>query len=150
MAIDKDIVFKIGLGGIVNGELITFDFKSGEKLKPYVCHITGRDFKYQFMREFVDKKYDSFSIKVEDQSMGCIKFAIEPYRVYEYKRFSSMSIGEIEEGYFVVVDNRVIELDYEEVRHWCGTTKEKMKTKIAPREIFGPNSKNFTKDDIDF
>jgi hypothetical protein len=150
MEIDKSIVFKIGIGGIIDGELMTFDFKDGEKLRPYVCHIIGRDFKYQFQREFAEKKYDSFSIKLQNRSLGCVKFKIDPFKVYEYKRFCGNSIGEIEEGYFVVVDNRVIELDYEEVRHWCGTPKEKMRTKIAPREIFGPKDKKYAPEDIDF
>lgn len=150
MEIDKSIVFKIGLGGIVDGELMTFDFKYGEKLKPYVCHITGRDFKYQFNREFVEKSYSSFKIRVGDKEMTCIKFKIEPFKVYEYKRFACATMGEIEEGYFVIVDNRVIELDYEEVRHWCGTAKEKMKSKVATRQIFGPKDNNYRDDDIDF
>jgi len=148
--IDKSIVFKIGLGGIVDGCLMTFDFRSGDKLKPYLCALIGRDFKYGFKREFVDKEYLNFFIKPYDKSMQGIRFKLDENIVYEYKRFAGASIGEIDEGYFVVVKDRIIELEYEEVRHWCGTVKEKLNAKSKGREIFGDPAKKFVRDDIDF
>ena len=148
--IDKSLVLKIGLGGIVDGHLMTFDFRSGEKLKPYVCALIGRDFKYGFKREFAEKEFLSFDIKPYGRTMQAIRFKLEENMVYEYKRFAGASLGEIDEGYFVVVKDRIIELEYEEVRHWCGTAKEKANAKTKGREIFGDPAKKFIKDDIDF
>lgn len=144
------ISLKIGVGGYINGELITFDFRSGDKLKPYVCAITGRDFKYVFKREFVQRNDLSLTIKPYGKEMRGVSFKIEPYIVYEYKRFAGESLGEICEGYFVVVRDRIVELDYEEVRHWCGTTKEKMNSKVETRPIFANDDRNYAKEDIDF
>jgi hypothetical protein len=148
--IDKSLVFKIGLGGIVDGHLMTFDFRAGEKLKPYVCAMIGRDFKYGFKREFAEKEYLNFFIKPYDKSMQAIRFKIEECMVYEYKRFAGASYGEVDEGYFVVVKDKIIELEYEEVRHWCGTAKEKMNAKTKGREIFGDPAKKYVSDDVDF
>lgn len=149
--INKELSLKIGVGGIVNGELITFDFRAKDKLKPYLCIIDGRDFQYGFKREFVDKKYvNDFIIKPYGKEMSAIVFSLQPFVVYEYKRFAGTTLGEICEGYFVVVSDRIVELEYEEVRHWCGTAKEKANAKSKGRTIFGGPDKKYAPDDVDF
>jgi len=148
--INKGIVYKIGLGGIVDGSLMTFDFRGGEKLRPYVSAMLGRDFKYGYKREFAPKKFLEFIIKPYEKQMQAIVFEIEENIVYEYKRFAGLTLGEICEGYFVVVKDGIVELEYEEVRHWCGTAKEKMNAKTKGRIIFGDPAKKFVPDDIDF
>lgn len=144
------IYLKLGLGGIINGQLITFDFIKGEKLKPYVCKILGRDFKYGFKREFAEKKYDSYKKTFyDDKQMQALTFSLERYVVYEYKRFPGDTLGEICEGYFVILRDCVKELEYDEVMHWCGTAREKERSKLESRQIFGPQAK-YAPDDIDF
>lgn len=144
------IYLKIGIGGLINGELLTFDFTSGERLKPYVCKILGRDFQYGLKREFVERRYDNFKkVFYTDRKMSALTFELERYVVYEYKRFPGESLGEIEEGYFVILRDCVKELEYEEVAYWCGTAREKERSQAKPREIFNP-SKKYAPDDIDF
>lgn len=150
MGINIDLVYKIGIGGIINGELMTFDYVHGEKMKPYVCAITGRDFKYGFKREFAEKVFDKFTITFKERKMSCVKFKIEENVVYEYKRFAGETHGEIEEGYFAIADGKLYELDYEEVRHWCGTVKEKARSKANGKSLFSPNEKKGVPDDVDF
>lgn len=141
---------KIGIGGIIGEEMITFDFVNGEKLKPYVCKILGRDFKYGMKREFAEKSYTGSKKNFyEKMPMTMISFRLERFIVYEYKRFPSSTLGEIEEGYFVILSDCIKELEPEEVFHWCKTAKEKEKSKTITRNLFGPDSK-FAPDDVDF
>jgi len=139
----------IGIGGIMGNELMTFDFTSGEKLKPYVCKILGRDFQYGFKREFIDRKYTSMKKNFYGKEMVLITFALERNIVYEYMRFAGKSLGEIHEGYFVILSDRVVELDKDEVIHYIGTRKEKEKPKTEGKAHFQPNLP-FAPDDIDF
>jgi hypothetical protein len=146
----KDDHLKLGLGGIIGTEAITFDFASGEKLKPYICKILGRDFKYGMKREFINKSYTEAKKKFyENKTMTMISFKLERFIVYEYKRFPGATIGEIEEGYFVILSDCIKELEPEEVFHWCKTAREKEKSKTITRSLFEPNKK-YAPDDIDF
>lgn len=150
MGINTDLVYKIGIGGIINGELMTFDYVHGEKLKPYVCAIEGRDFQYGFKRVFAEKVFDKFTITYQERKMSCVKFKIEENIVYEYKRFAGLTHGEIEEGYFAIVDGKIYELEYEEVRHWCGTAREKARSLATGKSLFSPSARKGVPDDIDF
>jgi hypothetical protein len=148
----KDSLFlKIGIGGIVGNELLTFDFCSGEKLKPYLSKILGRDFKYKFKREFVSQSKTTYKKKFYDSDqMYGITFKLERYIVYEYKRFAGATKGEIEEGYFVILSNEIKELELEEVEYWCTTSKEKENLKKQQQlELFN-NNKKYASEDIDF
>lgn len=146
----ENLFLKIGLGGLINGELLTFDFTEGERLKPYVCKILGRDFQYGMKREFIERRYDNFKkIFYSDKKMTAISFKLDRYMVYEYKRFPGQTLGEVVEGYFVILKDCVKELEYEEVFHWCGTAREKERSSLRTREIFNPG-KNYAPDDIDF
>lgn len=146
------IFLKIGIGGIVGNELMTFDFCSGERLKPYVSKILGRDFKYKFKREFINQERTGYKKKFYDGTeMYAVTFKLERHIVYEYKRFAGATKGEIEEGYFVILSNGIKELEPEEVEYWCATAKEKerLKKKQEQMELFAEN-KNYAPDDIDF
>lgn len=143
-------ILKIGIGGISGDEVITFDFCDGDKLRPYVCEIKGRDFKYVFKREFTEKKYTKIKRKFyDDKVMELISFNLKKYVVYEYKRFPGLTMGEIEEGYFVILSDCIKELEFEEVLYWVGTAREKEKRQAQQRMIFGPQEK-YAPDDIDF
>jgi hypothetical protein len=142
---------KIGIGGIIGNELMTFDFCSGERLKPYVSKILGRDFKYKFKREFVDQTKTSYKKKFYDSNeMMAITFKLERHVVYEYKRFAGTTKGEIEEGYFVILSDSIKELEYEEVEYWCATAKEKDRLKKKQQLEMFADDKNYASDDIDF
>jgi hypothetical protein len=111
----------------------------------------GRDFKYGFKREFVDKIYSSYTINPYGGTpLSAVNFELEPFIVYEYKRFPSMTLGEIEEGYFVVLSDRIIEIEQDEIIHWCGTAKEKEKRKDTMKVHFSNKNKKFAREDIDF
>ena len=147
-------ILNIGIGGVSGDEVITFDFcvdkDCKNKLRPYICEILGRDFKYVLKREFVQKKYLKIKKKFyDDQLMEMISFNLKKFVVYEYKRFPGKSMGEIEEGYFVILSNCIKELEFEEVLYWVGTAREKEKSQAKPRMIFGPQGK-YVPDDIDF
>jgi hypothetical protein len=145
------IFLKIGIGGVIGNELMTFDFCKGERLKPYVSKILGRDFKYKFKREFVSQVQTAYKKRFyDDQEMRAITFKLERHVVYEYKRFAGNTLGEIEEGYFVILSDSIKELEYEEVEYWCATAKEKEKLKKKRQlELFEDSSK-YAPDDIDF
>jgi len=146
----KELTFPIGIGGLIGNELLTFDFCKGEKLRPYVCKILGRDFQYGMKREFIDRDYPNYKKKFYGQHlMSAVTFKVERFVVYEYKRFPSFSMGEICEGYFVILSDCIKELEYDEVFHWCKTAKEKEKSQFKTRSLFGPEAK-FAPDDIDF
>ena len=147
-----DLFLEIGIGGLINLELITFDFIDGDKLKPYVSKITGRDFQFGFKREFAERKF--MATKKDfygGRKMQMLSFQLERHVAYEYKRFPGKTMGEIEEGYFVVLSDKIVQLEYDELIHWCGTAKEKearMKKQKEQQLSFDP--KEFAKDDIDF
>jgi hypothetical protein len=142
-------MLKIGIGGVVGNELLTFDFTKGERLKPYVCKILGRDFTYGLKREFIERNYLSMRKVFYGHEMRAITFPLERFVVYEYIRFPGNTMGEIHDGYFVILSDCIKELEKEEVIHWCGTAKEKQRSKTQGREIFNPKSK-YAPDDIDF
>ena len=148
---DTKIYLRIGLGGVIGNELMTFDFVSGQRLNPYVSKITGRDFVYKFKREFAEKNKTSYSKRFYDNRlMRAITFKLERFVVYEYKRFPGDTLGEIVEGYFVVLSDSIKELEYEEVEYWCATAKEKEKlNKSRQLDLFAENKK-YAPDDIDF
>jgi hypothetical protein len=119
---------KIGLGGIINYELMTFDFCSGERLSPYVSKIIDRDSVYKFKREFVNATRTTYAKKFyENKLMVAFTYKLEKFEIYEYRRFPGMTHGEIEEGYFVILTNEIRELDKDEVIHWIGMAREKEK-----------------------
>lgn len=120
---------KIGLGGIINFEMMTFDFCSGHRLKPYLAKIIGEDSVYRYKREFVNGEKTTLVKRFYgDSQMYAITFKLQKYVVYEYKRFPGNTLGEVEEGYFVILTNEIRELDQEELRHWIRDPKEKEKS----------------------
>lgn len=146
----KSPSLNIGIGGIIGNELLTFDFIKGERLKPYVCKILGRDFKYGMKREFIEREFPNFKKTFYGtHMMSAVTFKLERHFVYEYKRFPSHTIGEICEGYFVILSDCIKELEYDEVFHWCKTSKEKERSKSPGRAHFVPDDK-YAPDDIDF
>ena len=149
------LYLKIGLGGIINGELLTFDFTMESKvsrLNPYACEIEGRCFKYGFRRNFLTRNYPNIEVHPygNERPLGAISFPLKRHIVYEYKRFAGATLGEIEEGYFVVLSDRILELEYDEVCHWIGTAKEKEKQKSNMKPHFANLELPFAKDNIDF
>ncbi len=146
---NKNLTLIIGEGAIMDGKLITFDYEEGEKLKPYLCEIQGRDFKYGFKREFAKKKFTEIVVMKHGRKVRMIEFELKPHIAYEYKRFMGKSYGEIEEGYFVILSNEIKQLEYEEVMYWCGTAKEKEKALAKQRQKTDKKGK-FAPDDIDF
>lgn len=142
---------KIGIGGVIGNELMTFDFVKGERLKPYVSKILGRDFKYKFKREFVSREFPNFKkVFYQDKEMFALTFKIERFVVYEYKRFPGDTLGEVEEGYFVYLSKGIKELEPEEVEYWCATAKEKERLKEKQKQLELFPSKNYADDNIDF
>ncbi len=140
---------KIGNGGVIGDEMITFDFTSGEKLKPYVCKILGRDFTYGLKREFIERVYTNIKKNFYGEEMRLITFKLEKFVVYEYMRFAGATKGEIHDGYFVILSDCIKELDKDEVIHYCKGAKEKEKAKATGRAHFTPKKK-YAPDDIDF
>lgn len=129
---------KIGICAISNFDLIVFDLIGKEKIRPYICKILGRDFKFGFKREFLNRDYSSsFNIEVYEKiQMRSFIYKLEPNYIYEYKRFPSETLGEIEEGYFAITRNVIKFLTYEQVGYWCSTFKEKEKKKDMPISLF--------------
>lgn len=123
--IDPNLMWPIGLGGLVGGELITFDYAEGNRLKPYVCKILGRDYTYGFKREFVSSNRFVHSDQVHGKRVHLISFPLEPFYIYEYKRFIGTSVGEIEEGYIGLWGNDFVLLEREEVETMCGSFRER-------------------------
>jgi hypothetical protein len=118
------IYLKIGLGGVVGNELLTFEFKGPEKLRPYVSQILGKDETYGFKREFIRREKTRLIKKLYGGiEMEAITYKLERHVVYEYKRFAGDSVGEVEEGYFVILNDRIKELEHEEVLLWCNSAK---------------------------
>lgn len=145
------IFIKIGIGGIIGNELLTFDFISKEKLKPVLAKILGRDPVYKLKREFINYDKTNYIKKFyEDISMEALTFKLERYVVYEYRRFPGLSKGEIEEGYFVILSDRIKELDADEAIHWCNSAKEKEAKNSNKQLDFLEEIKAFASDDIDF
>lgn len=150
MSVDR---LQIGIGALVKNIVYTYDFTSDLCLRPYMAKIKGKDYKYGLNREFISKKY----IRKEKRlfydtniPMVMIQFGpLEPFVVYEYRRFAGTTYGEIVEGYFVILSDCIKELEYEEVIYWCGTAREKEKNLHKGRMIFGEQL-DFVKDDIDF
>ena len=141
---------KIGIGGVVGFELLTFDFLKGDKLKPYVSEILGKDPVYKLKRNFVAQTKTSYKKRFYDnKEMLAITFRLKRYVVYEYKRFPGASLGEIDEGYFVILSNEIKELEPEEVLYWCNSAEARDKKKIEQLSFFNEN-KGFAPDDIDF
>ena len=147
------LTLQIGIGGIIGNEMMTFDFVKGESLKPYVCEITGRCFKYGFKREFVKKEFTSIKKKFQhygDAEMRLITFQLKRHVAYEYKRFAGLSPGEIEEGYFVILTDKIMQIEYDELVHWCGTAKEKERRMQKQSQQLSLGVEKYAKDDVDF
>lgn len=123
--IDPNLILPIGLGGIVGGELITFDYADKDRMKPYVCKILGRDFTYLFKREFVSHQRFAHPDLIHDKRAHLLSFKLEPFYIYEYKRFMGNSLGEIEEGYFGLWPDDVVMLEKEQVESMCGVFRER-------------------------
>lgn len=115
----------LGLGGLVGGELITFDYAEGDRLKPYVCKITGRDYTYGFKREFVSSNRFVHEEQIHGKRVHLISFKLEPFQIYEYKRFICTSAGEVEEGYIGVWANDFVLLEREQVETMCSSFRER-------------------------
>lgn len=129
---------KIGLGGVINFELMTFEFCSGEKLRPYLAKLIDEDSLYKYKREFVNADKTSYTKRMyNDRLMYAVSFKLQKFVVYEYKRFAGNSLGEIEEGYFIMLTNEIRELEKEEICHWLknSETKEKSATYRLQKEI---------------
>lgn len=148
----NELMLKIGIGGIVGQQLITFDFVGEDKLRPYVSKIIGRDFNYGFKREFAKKDYTKITKNFyNDRPMQMIMFELEKNVAYEYKRFPGNSFGEIEEGYFVILIDKIVEFEYDELMHYCSTSRErKARAKRLEKHKFEQAEMKFAKDDIDF
>ena len=121
----NDLMLKIGVGGVVGFQALTFEYKDGEKLKPYVCKIVSHSLIDGYKKEFAQRIFPGFDKVFHHRACYAQAFLLERYEVYEYKRFMGSTEGEIEEGYFVILSDRIKELEPEEVRHWCGVAKEK-------------------------
>lgn len=145
---------KIGIGGIIGNEIMTFDFATGERLAPYLSKILGRDFKYGFKREFVQKRYAPVKkVHYGGDEMHVIVWPLERHVAYEYKRFAGATKGEIEEGYFVILSDGIRVLEYDELRYWCGTAKEKeahLKKLREQKQLSLLDEKKYAPDDVDF
>jgi hypothetical protein len=142
---------KIGIGGVIGFELLTFDFKKGDRLKPYVSEILGKDPIYKLKRNFVEQLKSNYTKNFYDnEKMFAITFPLKKFVVYEYKRFPGVTKGEIEEGYFIILSDKIKELEYEEISHWCSSAKEKELKKKAEQLSFFSENKLFVPDDIDF
>ena len=123
--IDPDLVSPIGLGGLSGGQLLTFDFAVGERLKPYVCKILGRDFTYGFKREFVSMTRYAHPELIHNQRVHLLAFDLEPFYIYEYKRFMGGSLGEVEEGYIGLWPHDFVLLEREAVESMCGNFRQR-------------------------
>jgi hypothetical protein len=142
---------KIGIGGIVGFELLTFDFVKGDKLKPYVSEILGPDPVYKLKRNFAAQTKTNYKKNFySNDQMQAITFRLKKYVVYEYKRFPGDTRGEVVEGYFVILSDSIKELETEEVLHWCNSAKEKEEKKKAEQLSFFNENEGFAPDDIDF
>ena len=119
------ILLKIGLGGLVDHELMTFDYAEGDRMKPYVCKILGRSFEYGFERKFVTPDRMAHPEEYHGKRVHLLSFKLEPYHIYEYKRFMGEGPGEIEEGYFGLYHDDFVELEREAVETLCGNFRVK-------------------------
>lgn len=149
MAVNPALALKLGMGGIINGRLITFDYMgSVDRIKPYLCRIEGRCFKYKYKREFVRAGVMKFPKKIHERPALIMTFDILPNIVYEYKRFMGPTLGEVVEGYFAVTGSKIYQLEEDELDGIIMRTREKLTKKEEVKKIYVPQGMD--PDDVPF
>lgn len=118
---------------------VTHDFKNWDKRKkPWLARITGVCAKWGFKREFENATYNKYN-----DTFNELVFLLEKNCVYEYRNFLVDHLSfQYSSGFFATLENKVVELEKEQIRTWLHLPNKKPKQK--------KEETNYTVDDIAF
>lgn len=148
---DKIDVEYLGVSKISKDNVISFNFKTKDKVKQRVTKITGVCSKYGFKREFLEPIYKNVNASQSGHAMylRAFRWDLEAGFIYEYKNLMVCYLSKVyESGYFIALVDGIVPIEMEQVRVYLNMRIKK--GKIVEMPTFNSHDGDYAEDDVPF
>jgi len=138
MKINSNLTYKIGQGGLIEGNLI-FIHPRKIKKRPWVAKCFKEKDSNNIGREFVEGWREDY-----DDDHYLMEFDLSPFEIYQYGNIY-LGTEELYRSYAAVSDDEFVEIEFDSVLVFMSLYRGKKKREKKP-----PVHTNYAPEDIDF